>query len=258
MARVFPTKMAHAAEAMRRAVVAGEIRPGERVRVEHWANRLGLSLTPVREALRQLEAQGVVTITPHQGARVRQRSRAEFEKEARIRACLEQLAVDMLLEMDDASLARLTAEAHRHAEDFAAAAAVGDPAASFEHNDYFHQTLYEAAAVPKLLELMSSLRGVYSFYAYQLGPHALRQAADEHIELVSALGQRDRETAHHVVSAHVESMVAHVPNSVGGTALFSEAADRVLASGPAAARDGRGSPGPPPPRRRRPQGRTTR
>ncbi len=40
MARVFPTKMAHAAEAMRRAVVAGEIRPGERVRVEHWAHRL--------------------------------------------------------------------------------------------------------------------------------------------------------------------------------------------------------------------------
>ena len=166
--------------------------------------------------------------------------------------------MDMLLEMDDASLARLTAEAHRHAEDFAAAAAVGDPAASFEHNDYFHQTLYEAAAVPKLLELMSSLRGVYSFYAYQLGPYALRQAADEHIELVSALRQRDRETAHHAVSAHVESMVAHVPNSVGGIALFSEAADRVLASGPAAARDGRGSPGPPPPRRRRPQGRTTR
>lgn len=133
----FPTKTAHAADAIRWAVVAGEIGPGERVRVEDWAHRLGLSLTPVREALRALEAQGVVTIPPHQGARVR--------------ASLARLAVDMVRE-SDAELAVVPAEARDNAERFAAASAAGDPAAAFEGNDDFHETLYAAAAVPKLLE----------------------------------------------------------------------------------------------------------
>ena len=242
MAELFPTKTAHAADAIRRAVVSGEIRPGDRVLVADWAHRLGLSPTPVREALQQLEALGVVVITPHQGARVRQRSRREFEKEARIRTALEQLVVDMLLEMNDAELALVTAAARGHAERFAAASVAGDRAVSFESNDAFHQTLYEATAVPKLLELMASMRGAYSFYAYQLTPAAMRQGADEHLALVLALERRDPESAHRTVSAHIESAVAHVPDSVGGTALFTDAADQARAWRPrrtAAARPAR-------------------
>jgi DNA-binding GntR family transcriptional regulator len=83
----------HVAEMLRRAIVEGELAPGNWIRQEAIARKFGTSRIPAREALRRLEAEGLVTIVPHTGARVAILDRSEFVEIYRIRESLEPLAV---------------------------------------------------------------------------------------------------------------------------------------------------------------------
>src|SRR6185436_14308178 len=94
----FQTKTDSVFTALRHAIITGELGQAEHIRASVWAERLRVSQIPVREALRRLEAQGLVEILPHQGARVTPYSREHLVETYRIRAALESLAARAAVE----------------------------------------------------------------------------------------------------------------------------------------------------------------
>lgn len=104
----YVTKKDWAVEALRKAIITGEYWPGQRVRQDEVAERLSISLTPVREAFSQLEVEGIITRAPHKGARVAQVSTERAREIYRIRSVLEGLAIELAVpNVPKSDLARL-------------------------------------------------------------------------------------------------------------------------------------------------------
>lgn len=224
MTASFMTKTDHAARAIRAAIATGEARPGEWIRPEDWAQRLQLSVTPVREALRKLEASGIVTIHAHRGAQVTKRTRTTLLEDCRIRAGLESVAVELVLErLDDDRLTALCRELRHWGETFRAACEIGDHETTVDANERFHGTLYEAADSHRLSALLSSLWSAFPFYTVQMKREHLRVAADDHGALTDALERRDVEGALAVLRRHSEVALRNVPDRFEGSAMFADA-----------------------------------
>lgn len=135
------TTAQHALERLRAAIVSGELRPGDRIRQEELAERLGVSLAPVREALSALEQEGQLTYLPRRGYFVTELRLEDLTEIYELRRLLEGEAVrDALPLLDAAALERVEAAAR----ECAAAAAAGDVAAELEANRRFHFGLFES------------------------------------------------------------------------------------------------------------------
>lgn len=179
----------------------GRLLPGARLRETELAERLGTSRTPVREAIRQLEADGLVTHLPRQGASIRGLDHAEVIELYEMRGVLEgtaaRLAARMALPVEIEELAALNAEL--------AAAALGPPAQ--EMNRQFHRTLLDAARNRYLLKSVSALQKTLLI----LGPTTLSEperqegAVTEHEAVIAALAARDPDAAERAMRAHVEA-----------------------------------------------------
>lgn len=129
------TTAQHALDALRRAIVAGRYQPGQRIGQEEIAEELGVSLAPVREALRALEQEGQVVYRPRRGYFSTELRVADLTEIYALRALLEERAVRHALPiLDEAAIARIALAA----EDCADAAARGDVAAELEANRRFH------------------------------------------------------------------------------------------------------------------------
>jgi len=144
--------MAEAAlERLREAIILGELRPGTPLRLEDLARSLGMSISPIREAVRQLEALGLAEHVPHHGAKVMGLDVEELRELFSIRLALETLAVRRaaeLFEPDDEARARTRLaelEVARHG---------GDVRGAVRAHTGFHFTLYEAARSSWLLRLI--------------------------------------------------------------------------------------------------------
>jgi len=144
--------MAEAAlERLREAIILGELRPGTPLRLEDLARSLGMSISPIREAVRQLEALGLAEHVPHHGAKVMGLDVEELRELFSIRLALETLAVRRaaeLFEPDDEARARTRLaelEVARHG---------GDVRGAVRAHTGFHFTLYEAARSAWLLRLI--------------------------------------------------------------------------------------------------------
>ena len=144
--------MAEAAvERLREAIIMGELTPGTPLRLEDLARSLGMSISPIREAVRQLEALGLAEHVPHHGAKVMGIDVEELRELFSIRLALETLAVRRAAELfspeaSDAAAARLA--------DYHEARAAGDTRAAVREHTAFHFTLYEAARSSWLLRLI--------------------------------------------------------------------------------------------------------
>ena len=179
----------------------GQLLPGDRLRETELAERLGVSRTPVREAIRQLEADGLVTHVPRQGATIRRLDYAEVMELYEMRVVLEGTA------------ARLAARAAADIEldeleainaDLAKAA---DASAAFRLNRLFHDALLDAARNRFLRHSMESLQKALMI----LGPTTLAEsdrfesALDEHAGLLAALRERNGAGAEEQMRAHIEA-----------------------------------------------------
>jgi len=180
----------------------GRLLPGARLRETELADRLGISRTPVREAIRRLEADGLVEHVPRQGAKVRRLVHAEVMELYEMRAVLEGTA------------ARLAARAASRIElDELAAinagmtAAAPDPVLVSRLNRQFHAALLNAARNRFLTRAMAVMQRTLMI----LGPSTLADgarvatAATEHAALLDALLRHDGETAEHMMRAHIEA-----------------------------------------------------
>ena len=144
--------MAEAAlERLREAIILGELTPGTPLRLEDLAERLGMSSSPIREAVRQLEALGLAEHVPHHGAKVMALDVEELRELFSIRLALEGMAVRRaatLFEERDAESAR------GHLSAYDEARRRGDIRVAVRAHGAFHFALYEAARSPWLLRLI--------------------------------------------------------------------------------------------------------
>lgn len=180
---------------------SGQLLPGARLRETELAERLGISRTPVREAIRQLEADGLVTHQARLGATIRRLDYAEVIELYEMRMVLEGTASRLAARMAQ----RVELNELTDINDALAAAERG--AAAQELNRQFHRTLLDAARNRFLVKTMSALQKTLLI----LGPTTLADparpeaAATEHAAVIAAIAAGDGAAAETAMRAHVEA-----------------------------------------------------
>ena len=188
------------ADALRTAILDGEYSPGDRIRQEDLAERYGASRVPVREALRTLEAEGLVTLVANTGAWVAQISLAECEEMYRIRERIEPLLLRLNVPLvPDDEVARL--------DGLATAMESADVEQFLALDRDFHLSCYAFAPTSVLHDLAVQLWNRTQHYrrAFTRVFHAEgdRSAHHDHHLLVAALRRRDADEAERVLAGHI-------------------------------------------------------
>lgn len=180
----------------------GSLAPGTRLREQDLARRFGVSRTPIREAIRQLEADGLVIHVPRVGAAVRSLEHAEVMELYEMRAVLEgtaaRLAARGAADLELAELASLNEEMR---------AAGDDAARHYRLNQQFHRALMDAARNRFLSASMAALgRTMLILGPSTLGtPARAVEAVAEHADILEALRQRNADAAERHMRAHIEA-----------------------------------------------------
>jgi DNA-binding GntR family transcriptional regulator len=203
---------------LRDQILSGELRPSGPLRQRDIAVRFGVSQTPVREALRRLESEGLVVSDTHRGATVAESKAGALEENYQIRAALESLGAMLAARViTDAQVDRLE-------ELNATMRSVGEDAAAYlPLNREFHFTIYEAADSPLLLTLMRLL-----WKSMHGGPLVLRSHAEstrQHQVLIDALRARDGDAAAQITRDHILGS-AHLDPDVQKERRLTEAPGR--------------------------------
>lgn len=204
-----------ATELIREAIIDGRLNPGQRLKEEELARELGISRTPVREALLMLQAEGLVDAIPNRGAKVRTHTAKDLDDLYQLRALLEGHATRR-------AASRLSAEeiAHLRAscERFAALLDNGPPDLRelVKENLFFHQTILDGAGSARLSSMVRKvieLPLVYRSYIWYT-PEQQHISSHYHSQIVRALDARDAERAEIVMKEHIfearDHLVAHV------------------------------------------------
>ena len=175
---------------------AGRLNPGDRLRETELAERLGVSRTPVREAIRQLEADGVVAHIPRQGASIRTLDYAEVMELYEMRAVLEGTAARL------AARAASDIEIEELQDMNQQLATLGNVPEAFTLNRQFHAALLDAAKNRFLTRSIHTLQKTLMI----LGPTTLAEkAVEEHFGILDAIKARDAALAEAAMRAHIEA-----------------------------------------------------
>jgi DNA-binding GntR family transcriptional regulator len=189
------------ARSVREAILDGRLEPGERIRQEDIARRLGTSRIPVREALRQLETEGLVSLVPHSGARVAVLDYERFSELYRLREVVEPMAIaESASRLSDAQLAHLAELADVIRE------SAGDPPRWLEADRRFHLESYAAAPLPRVLSLIEGFwnqtQQYRRAYLYTVQPQ-IEIVTAEHRLILEALERRDPQDAADLQRVHI-------------------------------------------------------
>jgi len=192
---------AHVREELRRAIIAGELPSGAVLNERQMAEQLGVSTTPLKEALRQLEAEGLVVAEPRRGIRVTFDAE-QAEEMALARAALESMIARMAASrIDDEGIARLAAIIDKMAEATAASATED----LIKLNELFHDAIHEISRCSYLQRILVGQR-VYVHTARQFilsDAEERGRALREHRTIYEALARRDSDVAEREMRDHV-------------------------------------------------------
>lgn len=190
-------------QTLRQAILKGELEPGERLMEIHLAQKLGVSRTPVREAIRKLELEGLVIMIPRKGAIVADITLSDLEDVLEVRLALEELAVRQACRnYSEEQMHRLK----KASDDFKRILYGTDVIAYAEADEEFHAVIYEMTGNRKLVQILNNLRE--QMYRYRMEylkdklSHA--QLVLEHEKIVHALEERNEVKAVEVMVLHVE------------------------------------------------------
>jgi len=214
------TMAEYALEQLREAIIMGELPAGTALRLDELARSLGMSISPIREAVRQLEALGLAKHVPHQGARVLDFDVEELRDLFEIRLALESLAVRRAAErFTDANAEAATGQLER----FDAAAALDDVRESMRAHTDFHFTLYDASQSPWLVALIRpawdrSERFRPALLTSKDGPQERHRAYDR--ALLDACIAHDPEAAAKALHDHLELASVIFEHELGGRGIF--------------------------------------
>lgn len=213
-------------DALREAIISGRLKPGQRLLEIQLADELGVSRTPVREAIRKLELEGFVVMIPRKGAYVADISLKDIADVFEIRGALEGLAAGLAAERaTDEEIEQM----ERHLVEVAECIERRDVDRLVESDTMFHDTLYVASRNQRLGQILNLLREQIQRFRMRTLSHPARMkvALDEHRGMVEALAARDPEAARRLAQEHIES----AESSLMGL---------MSAEGPGEAKEGRG------------------
>ena len=185
-------------ETIREAILKGNLKPGEKVAEPELAERFGISRTPIREAFRQLESEGYLTVIPRKGAVVAALSERDVEEFYAIKSILEGYAAELATDkLTDKELEKLEAINERLRQ----LAADGDVKSFFRIHNEFHDTFIKAADNSKLFEMIQQLGMKFNRLriASLSVPGRMDFSVDEHDKLLEAFRQRDGRAAEELV-----------------------------------------------------------
>lgn len=189
---------------LRRHIVSGILPAGAPLKQEVLKDSFGISMGSLREALRTLHSDGLVTIAPNRGAQVSELSAEEAEDIYDIRLLLETGALDL-------ALPHLSPRDLSAAEKILIKMDTALEAAKWSGlNRQFHETIYQAAGRPRLLSLIGNLHDNVARYLslYLKTMNFQAQSQSEHRQLLEALSQKNGELARRILSAHLEAAKA--------------------------------------------------
>jgi DNA-binding GntR family transcriptional regulator len=187
---------------MREAIINGDFKPGQRLMEVQLAEQMGVSRTPVREAIRKLELEGLVVMVPRKGAYVAGLSSEDVKEVLEIRAVLEGLAASLAAKnASDADIEQL----QEIVEKFKNAAEEKDVVRLINFDSDFHDVMYRASKNKKLIQLISALREQVQRFrvAYFTKIKSTQALIEEHNELVSSILNKEPEKARAIAEKHI-------------------------------------------------------
>ncbi|MDA8358332.1 MAG: GntR family transcriptional regulator [Actinomycetota bacterium] len=202
-----PSRAAAVAEELERAILNGELRPGEPLVERVLAANFGISKTPVREALKVLSHRGFVEAAPYRAIRVRLISSEEAHEIYQVRSLIEPEAVRLAVPFHDEDSLDRAAAALSYAD-----AARSDLAARASANRRFHRALYEPCPNHLLSSLADRIQGQVALISVTawMTTSTWVDEAEEHLAILSALRSPDRELSSRLLKDHIEKFTKNI------------------------------------------------
>ncbi len=200
---------------LRQAILRGELKPGERLMEIRLANQLGVSRTPIREAIRMLELDGLVIMVPRKGAQVAQITEKDLNDVLEVRLGLEELAVKLACERITEEELRSLYQASRSFEKLIETET--DDLQKLAQADVdFHDVIYQATNNERLIQLLNNLRE--QMYRYRIeylkDVKSRRSLVEEHDALYERVKKRDLAGAQKMIREHIERQQESIMQTV--------------------------------------------
>ncbi|MCD7867296.1 MAG: GntR family transcriptional regulator [Clostridiales bacterium] len=198
---------------LRQAILKGELKPGERLMEIALAEKLGVSRTPVREAMRKLEQEGLVVMVPRKGAHVANITEKDLNDVLEVRMTLENMAIEKACKLiDEEGLERL----RDAAETFERVTREDNLVHRAEADVEFHEAIYKAADNKRLNQALNNLREqIYRYRVeYLKEEETLEQLVKEHKEITEAISLRDVKRAQSIMYNHLENQRRAIIHSI--------------------------------------------
>lgn len=194
---------------LREAILKGELQPGERLMELQLASKLGVSRTPIREAIRMLEQEGLAVTVPRKGAEVARMTLKDMEDVLEIREALDELAAQIACERISSEQMNILMDTKKEFERILASGEVKEIA---DVDVKFHDIIYEATDNAKLVYLLNNLREQLFRYRveYLKNPENYPALIQEHEAIVSALEARDKAKVTEAMHEHVTNQAVAV------------------------------------------------
>ena len=198
---------------LRGEILKGEMKPRERLMEIHLADRLGVSRTPIREAIRMLELEGLVTMVPRRGAQVAQISEKGLKDVLEVRRALDALAMEL-------ACGRITQEEIRElrmaCDRFREATKTEDPVQIAKADVALHDRIVQASRNDKLIQMVGNLSQQIYRYRLEYIKDASRHGRliEEHEEIYRCISTRDQEAGAKAIRMHIYNQEQSILNQI--------------------------------------------
>lgn len=189
---------------LRQAILTGELKPGERLMEIHLANRLGVSRTPIREAIHKLELEGLVTLIPRRGAEVAQITEKSMSDVLEVRRALDALCAELACDrITEAGLESLK----QSCDTFETAVKTGDAKKIAQADVALHDIIVRATGNQRLIQLVNNLsEQMYRYrFEYIKDSSQHENLVEEHRIIYRSIVEKDRETAAEAARTHIDN-----------------------------------------------------
>lgn len=189
---------------LRKAILTGELKPGERLMEIHLANRLGVSRTPIREAIRKLELEGLVTMIPRRGAEVAQITEKSLKDVLEVRRALDALCAELACDrISDEEKERLRQACNA----FDHATVTGDATTIAAADVAFHDIIVQATGNARLIQLINNLsEQMYRYrFEYIKDESGHDNLVNEHRMIYESIIEQDKARAAEAARLHIDN-----------------------------------------------------
>ncbi|MDD2973072.1 MAG: GntR family transcriptional regulator [Lachnospiraceae bacterium] len=189
---------------LRQEILLGDLKPGERLMEIHLANKLGVSRTPIREAIRKLELEGLVTMIPRRGAEVAQITVKNLQDVLEVRKALDVLSAELACDRITEEQMTELREACQHFEHMIQ---TKDSTKIAKADVDLHDIITKSTGNDKLILMVNNLSEQMYRYRYEhiKDPSSHERLIAEHQKILSALENRDKEAAANAVGEHIDN-----------------------------------------------------